>query len=491
MRIALSQNRYKLAAMTALLSADLIARFAALVSERDRLDDDAAAPRLSEPRGLYRGKAALVLTPRTVEEVAAIVGLAHENGVAVVPQGGNTGLVGGQTPDESGAMILISTTKLDRIREVNPDENLMVVEAGVTLQRVQEAAAEAGRLFPLSLGSEGTCTIGGNIASNAGGVGVVAYGNTRDLVLGVEAVLPDGRIWNGLRRLRKDNTGYDLKHLFIGSEGTLGIVTAAVIKLFPAARETATAFVAVPSPHAALALFRLAREKAGQALTGCELMPRIGLDMVFDHMAGTRDPLSEPSPWYVLLELSSPLEVGLAATLESVLETAFEDGTVTDAAIAASGEQSEAFWRIRLGLSEAQGHAGGSIKHDVSTPLSKVADFIVEATAAVENHLEGARVVAFGHLGDGNIHFNVSQPVGADKKTYLEGWDAMNRVVHDIVATYGGSIAAEHGVGRLKRDLLPGVKSEVELDLFRTVKHALDPKGLFNPGVLLAPETGA
>lgn len=476
--------------MTAPFPPDLVARFSALVAERDRLDEDAAAPRLSEPRGLYRGKAALVLTPRSTEEVAAIVRLAHETGVAIVPQGGNTGLVGGQTPDASGAEILLSTSKLDRIREVDADENLMVVEAGVTLARVQEAAAEADRLFPLSLGSEGTCTIGGNIASNAGGVGVLAYGNARDLVLGVEAVLPDGRIWNGLRRLRKDNTGYDLKHLFIGSEGTLGIVTAAVVKLFPAARETATAFVAVPSPQAALALFRLARARAGQALTGCELMPRIGLDFTFAHVPGTRDPLGEPSPWYVLLELSSPLEVGLAATLESVLETAFEDGTVTDAAIAASGEQQEAFWRIRLGLSEAQGHAGGSIKHDVSTPLSKTADFIVEATAAVERHLPGARVVAFGHLGDGNIHFNVSQPVGADKAVYLAGWDAMNRVVHDIVAAYGGSIAAEHGVGRLKRDLLKGVKSEVELDLFRTVKRALDPKNLMNPGVLI-PETGA
>ncbi|WP_245479541.1 FAD-binding oxidoreductase, partial [Hansschlegelia zhihuaiae] len=431
-----------------------------------------------------KGRAALVLTPRSTEEVAAIVRLAYETGTPIVPQGGNTGLVGGQTPDASGAAILISTQRLDRIREVDADENLMVVEAGVTLQRAQDAAADAGRLFPLSLGSEGTCTIGGNIATNAGGVGVVAYGNTRDLVLGVEAVLPDGRIWNGLRRLRKDNTGYDLKHLFIGSEGTLGIVTAAVLKLFPAARETATAFVAVPTPHAALELFRLARGRAGQALTGCELMPRIGLEFVLDHMADARDPLAEPSPWYVLLELSSPLEVGLADTMEKILETAFEDGTVTDAAIAASMDQAQSFWRLRLGLSEAQGHAGGSIKHDVSTPLSKVADFIVEASAAVEKHLPGSRVVAFGHLGDGNIHFNVSQPVGADKKDYLKGWDAMNRIVHDIVADYGGSIAAEHGVGRLKRGLLPGVKSEVELDLFRQVKRALDPKGLFNPGVL-------
>ncbi|MDR4307797.1 FAD-binding oxidoreductase [Chelatococcus sambhunathii] len=468
------------------LSQETVARFAALLGPRDVLEADAAAPMLVEPRGLYQGRAGLVVTPRTVGQVASVVTLANELSIPVVTQGGNTGLVGGQTPDGSGGMILLSTKKLDRIREVDPDENLMVVEAGVTLQRVQDAAIEADRLFPLSLGSEGTCTIGGNIASNAGGVGVLAYGNTRDLVLGIEAVLPDGRIWNGLRRLRKDNTGYDLKHLFIGSEGTLGVVTAAVIKLFPAPREVATAFVGVPDVHSAQKLFRLARERAGQSLTGCELMPRFGLELVVDNMADSRDPLSEPHPWYVLLELSSPLAVGLDRTLEAILEQAFEDEVVADAAIAVSGDQTAAFWRLRLGLSEAQGHAGGSIKHDVSIPLSRVADFIVEATAAVEKHLDGARVVAFGHLGDGNIHFNVTQPVGADKAEYLRGWAAMNAIVHDIVAAYGGSIAAEHGVGRLKRGLLPGVKSEVELNLFAQVKRALDPKGLFNPGVLLA-----
>ncbi|WP_020177879.1 FAD-binding oxidoreductase [Methylopila sp. M107] len=466
------------------MAPELVARFSALVSPRDVLEADAAAPLLVEPRGLYRGKAALVMTPRSTEEVSKIVALAAETGTTIIPQGGNTGLVGGQTPDLSGGAILLSTKRLDRIRDVDPAENLIVAEAGVTLQRVQEAASEAGRLFPLSLGSEGTCTIGGNIASNAGGTGVLAYGNTRDLVLGIEAVLPDGRIWSGLRRLRKDNTGYDLKHLFIGSEGTLGIVTAAVLKLFPAPREVATAFVGLPSVHAALKLFQLARERAGQSLTGCEVMPRIGLQFVLDHMADTRDPLGDQHPWYVLLELSSPLSVGLDTTLEGILEKAFEDEIVTDAAIAASGDQTAAFWRLRLGLSEAQGGAGGSIKHDVSIPLSRVADFIVEATAAVEKHLNGARVVAFGHLGDGNIHFNVTQPTGADKAEYLKGWEAMNVVVHDIVGAYGGSIAAEHGVGKLKRGLLAGVKSPVELDLFAQVKRALDPKGLFNPGVL-------
>ncbi|MFD1702839.1 FAD-binding oxidoreductase [Methylopila henanensis] len=465
---------------------DIAARFRTLVAERDQLDAEAAAPKLVEPRGLYQGRAAFVLTPRSVDEVAAIVRLAHETGTIVVPQGGNTGLVGGQTPDESGRAILLSTARLDRIREVDAEGNLMVVEAGVTLQRAQEAAEAAGRLFPLSLGSEGTCTIGGNIATNAGGTAVLAYGNTRDLVLGVEAVLPDGRVWNGLRRLRKDNTGYDLKHLFIGSEGTLGIVTAAVLKLFPAPRETATAFVGLSSPQAALALFQIARHHAGPALTGCEIMPRIGIDFTLRHMAGARDPLEAVHPWYILLELSSPLAMGLGETLEAILAEAFEAGVVDDAAIAASGEQSASFWRLRLGLSEVQGHEGGSIKHDVSAPVARVAAFIEEATAAVEAHLPGARVVAFGHIGDGNIHFNVSQPIGADKAQYLAGWDAMNRVVHAVVAAHGGSVAAEHGVGRLKRGLLEDVKSDVELDLMRAVKRALDPKGVFNPGVVLA-----
>ncbi|GLK56469.1 FAD/FMN-containing dehydrogenase [Methylopila capsulata] len=467
------------------MSPELAARFAALVSARDVLDADAAKPKLSEPRGLYRGKAALVLTPRSTEEVAAIVRLAHETGTVVVPQGGNTGLVGGQTPDGSGEAILLSTAKLDRIREVDAEGDLMVVEAGVTLARAQDAAAEVGRLFPLSLGSEGTCTVGGNVATNAGGTAVLAYGNTRDLVLGVEAVLPDGRIWNGLRRLRKDNTGYDLKHLFIGSEGSLGIVTAVVLKLFPAPRETATAFVGLASPHAALELFRIARAHAGPALTGCEIIPRIGIEFALKHLDGARDPLAEPHPWNLLLELSSPLSVGLAATMEAILEEGFSKDILQDATIAASGDQAAAFWRIRMGLSEVQGHEGGSIKHDVSVPLGSVAVFIEEATAAVEAHAPGARVVAFGHLGDGNIHFNVSQPVGADKATFLAGWDAMNRVAHAVVHAHHGSVAAEHGVGRLKRNLLREVKTDVELDLMRMVKKALDPKGLFNPGVIL------
>lgn len=467
------------------MTPDLADRFTRLVSPKSVLDADAAAPKLVEPRGLYRGKAALALAPASTEEVAAIVALAHETGTVVVPQGGNTGLVGGQTPDESGGAILLSTAKLDRIREVDAEGNLMVVEAGVTLQRAQDAAAEAGRLFPLSLGSEGTCTIGGNIATNAGGTAVLAYGNTRDLVLGVEAVLPDGRIWNGLRRLRKDNSGYDLKHLFIGSEGTLGIVTAAVLKLFPAPRETATAFIGLPTVQAALELFRIARSHAGPALTGCEVLPRIGLDFTLRHMPGVRDPLETPHAWYILLELSSPMSIGLAAAMETILTEAFEAGVVEDAAIAASGEQAEAFWRIRLGLSEVQGHEGGSIKHDVSVPLGLVATFIDEATEAVEAHLPGARVVAFGHLGDGNIHFNVSQPLGADKAQYIAGWDAMNRVVHDVVYAHGGSVAAEHGVGRLKRGLLAETKSEVELDLMRAVKRAMDPAGLLNPGVVI------
>ncbi|HEY0290825.1 MAG TPA: FAD-binding oxidoreductase [Hansschlegelia sp.] len=470
--------------MTEPMSPEIVSRFAALVGPRDLLNADESAPLLVEPRGLYRGRAGLVIRPRSTEEVAAIVRLAAETGTPIVPQGGNTGLVGGQTPDGSGSALVLSTSRLNRIREVDADENLMIVEAGVTLASAQDAARNADRLFPLSLGSEGSCTVGGNIATNAGGVGVLAYGAMRDLVLGVEAVLPDGRIWSGLRRLRKDNTGYDLKHLFIGSEGTLGVVTAAVLKLFPAPREVATAFVGLASPDAALALFRLVRARAGSALTGCELIPRIGIDLTLKHLAGARDPLGEAHPWYVLIELSSPLQTGLAATLETALGEAFESGVIRDAAVAASVEQTEAFWRIRMGMSETQGREGGSIKHDVSVPLRRVPAFIAEATEAVERFEPGARAVAFGHLGDGNIHFNVSQPPGADKTAYLGRWSAMNEVVHAIVAAHGGSIAAEHGVGRLKRRLLSGVKSEVELDLMLTVKRAIDPAGLFNPGVL-------
>jgi FAD/FMN-containing dehydrogenase len=461
-------------------------RLAAIVGARHVLTrPDDMAPHLREWRRLFEGRAAAVVRPGSTAEVSAVLALAHAERVPVVPQGGNTGLVGGQIPVAEGREIILSLARLDRVRAVDAAADAFVVEAGVTLAAAQAAAEAAGRLFPLSLASEGSCTIGGNLATNAGGTAVLAYGNARDLCLGLEVVLPDGRIWNGLRTLRKDNTGYDLKNLFIGAEGTLGVITAAALKLFPLPRARATAFLAVPDPASALALLHLARRVAGGQLTTFELRPRIGLEFVTRHASGTRDPLASPSPWYVLLELSSGTEDAAAPGLAGLTEQAFEEGLVSDGALSASEDQRRAFWRLREMLSEVQHLEGGSIKHDVSVPVSATPVFLAEAIAAVEALVLGCRPVPFGHLGDGNIHFNVSQPVGADKAAFLARWDEMSAVVHAIVARLGGSISAEHGIGRLKRHLLPGAKDPVELDLMRTLKAALDPRGLMNPGAVL------
>jgi FAD/FMN-containing dehydrogenase len=464
----------------------LLSRFGEIVGARHVIDDPADMERyLVEDRGLYRGRALCVVRPGNVEEVAQVVALCDGTNTKIVPQGGNTGLVGGQTPHESGDEIVLSLARLTAIREVDPSSNTMIVEAGVTLLRVQEEAERVDRLFPLSLASEGSCTIGGNLSTNAGGTAVLAYGNTRDLVLGLEVVLADGRVLANLSKLKKDNTGYDLKHLFMGAEGTLGIITAGVLKLFPRPRARETAFVGVASPEAALSLLTLAQERAGQSLITFEMIPRIGLDYVLRHAPGSRDPLSGTHAWYVLMELASQAEHALRDTAEALLDEALERGIVEDVALAASLDQRNAFWRLREHLSEVQKHEGGSIKHDVSVPVAAVPAFIATATKAVESALPGARVVAFGHLGDGNIHFNVSQPVGADKAAFLERWPEINDVVHEIVARYAGSISAEHGIGRLKRDLLPKVKDPVALDVMRAVKQTLDPKGLLNPGKVL------
>jgi FAD/FMN-containing dehydrogenase len=468
------------------MSASVIEALADIVGARNVISDpDAMVPYLKEWRDLFRGKAQAVVRPGSVAEVSAVMRWASENGATVVPQGGNTGLVGGQIPIAEGREIILSLQRLDKVRSVDPAGDTMTVEAGVSLQRAQEAAEAAGRLFPLSLASEGSCTVGGNLSTNAGGTAVIAYGNARELCLGLEVVLADGRIWNGLRQLRKDNTGYDLKNLFIGSEGTLGIITAAVLKLFPLPAARATAFLAVPDPEAALALLNKAKASAGGTLTTFEIMPRIGLDFVVRHASGARDPLSEPSPWYVLMEVSAQAETGLSDAVEAFLGEALEEGLVTDAVLAGSLGQRADLWKLREMLSEVQTHEGGSIKHDVSVPIQATPEFLKRAIAAVEALVPGCRPVPFGHLGDGNIHFNVSQPVGADKAAYLAGWGAMNEAVHAIVTELKGSISAEHGIGRLKRSLLPGVKDPVELDLMRTVKAALDPKGLLNPGSVL------
>ena len=466
------------------LDAALLERFAAIVGARNSITKPAdIAPYISEERGLYHGRSPLVLRPGSPDEVAAILRLANETRTPIVPQGGNTGLVGGQTP--LNGEIVLSLKRLDRIREVDATSNTMTCEAGVVLAQAQEAAGAAGRLFPLSLGAEGSCTIGGNLSTNAGGTGALAYGVARELVLGLEVVLADGRIMHNLRKLKKDNTGYDLRHLFIGAEGTLGIITAAVLKLFPRPRSVETAFIGIASPHAALALFNLANERAGGSVTGFELIPRIALEFAVRHAPACRDPLSGSHPWYVLLELSSQARDGLRTAIEEILTAGVEQNLVTDATIAASLEQAKAFWMLRHHIADTQKYEGGSIKHDVSVPVTAVPDFIVEASAAVEAMIPGCRPCPFGHLGDGNVHFNISQPVGADRAAFLAHWDAVNAAVFAIVARHGGSISAEHGIGVMKRELLPGVKDPVALSLMRDFKRTLDPNHILNPGKVL------
>src|SRR5580700_7351279 len=466
------------------LDADLLGRFAAIVGARNAITEPAEiAPYVSEERGLYHGASPLVLRPGSPDEVAAILRLANETRTPIVPQGGNTGLVGGQTP--LNGEIVLSLKRLDRIREVDPTSNTMTCEAGVVLARAQEAAAAAGRLFPLSLGAEGSCTIGGNLSTNAGGTGALAYGVARELVLGLEVVLADGRVMHNLRKLKKDNTGYDLRHLFIGAEGTLGIITAAVLKLFPRPRSVETAFIGMASPHAALALFNLANERAGGSVTGFELIPRIALEFAVRHAPGCRDPLNGSHPWYVLLELSSQARDGLRAAIEEILTAGAEQNLVADATIAASLEQAKAFWLLRHHIADTQKYEGGSIKHDVSVPVASVPDFIVEASAKIEAMIPGCRPCPFGHLGDGNVHFNITQPVGADRSQFMAHWDEVNAAVFAIVARHGGSISAEHGIGVMKRALLPGVKAPVALALMRSLKRELDPNGILNPGKVL------
>ena len=468
---------------TPLPSPDLIARFSALVAPGQALTDpDAQAPYLTEWRGRWHGRTPVVLRPGSTEEVAAICRLATETGTPIVPQSGNTGLVGGQTPDESGREILVSLARLNRIREVDAAGNTLTAEAGVILDTVRTAAESVDRLFPLSLASEGSCRIGGNISSNAGGTAVLAYGNTRDLVLGLEVVLPTGEILPGLRKLKKDNAGYDLKHLFIGTEGTLGIITAAVLKLFPRPRARAIAFVAVPSPAHAVALLNRARAAAGSDLVAFEILCRGGLEFALTHLPGARDPLPTVSPWYVLTEIVGADEERARSAMETVLGDGLEAGEASDAVLAESLEQGRALWGLRHGMSEVQIHEGGSIKHDVSLPVGAVPAFLAEATPAVEALVPGCRPVPFGHLGDGNIHFNISQPVGADKAAFLARWDEVNDLVHGIVARMNGSFAAEHGVGRLKRAILPRARAPEEMALMRRLKATLDPAGILSPG---------
>ncbi len=465
-------------------SPDLLPRFAAIVGERYAITDPAAlAPFLVEGRGIYHGTTSMMLRPGSVAEVSAILKLANETRTALVPQGGNTGLVGGQIPFHGE--IILSLTRLDKIREVDANSNAMTCEAGVVLQKAQEAAAAVDRLYPLSLGAEGSCTIAGNLSTNAGGTAALAYGIARDLMLGIEVVLADGRVMNLLSKLKKNNTGYDLRHLFVGAEGTLGVITAATVKMFPRPRAVETAFIGVPSPAAAVKLLNLAQARVGGTVTSFELIMREVIEFALRHGHGVRDPLAGPHPWYVLMEVSSQNSEGLRDSVEQMLADAIEQELVSDATIAASLDQAKAFWHLRHILPEVQKPEGGSIKHDVSVPVAAVPDFLAEATAAVQKLIPGSRPVPFGHLGDGNIHFNVSQPVGADQEAFLKRWGEVNAVVDKIVLKYDGSISAEHGIGVLKRNSLPKVKDPVALELMRGLKKMLDPNGILNPGKVL------
>ncbi len=475
--------------------ADDIAALVAIVGAAHAVTDDAdMAAYMTEWRDRYRGSSPLVLRPGSTAEVAAIVREAAARRIAIVPQGGNTGLVGGQIPWAGRGEVVIALGRLNAIRDVDPVGNTITVEAGATLAQIQEAADGAGRLFPLSLASEGTCQIGGNLATNAGGINVLAYGNTRELTLGLEVVTAQGAVWDGLRRLRKDNTGYDLRDLFIGSEGTLGIITAAVLKLHPKPAAKATALAGVSELAAIARLFDTARRMAGPALTAFELIPRVGVEFVLRHVDGTRDPLEAPHPWYALLDISGLVEgEDVQERMEAILAAAFEAGDVADAVVAGSLSQSDELWALRENLSEVQRFEGGSIKNDISVPIAAVVPFIERANAAVADLVPGARPVPFGHFGDGNIHYNISQPAGDDsaaddaqaRAAFLARWEEVTGSVNAILAEMGGSISAEHGIGRMKRDTLAETKSAVELDLMHRIKLALDPQGILNPGKVL------
>ncbi len=463
----------------------MIASLRAAFSGTVLTDSADTAAFLTDWRKVWTGTALAVATPYSVDDVAKIVRWCAAHDVSIVPQGGNTGQSGGSVPRAEGQNIVLSLARLNRIRSIDPANNTMTVDAGCILQTIQDAAADAGRYFPLSLGAEGSCTIGGNLATNAGGSAVLRYGNARDLCLGLEVVTAHGDIWDGLKGLRKDNSGYDLRDLYIGSEGTLGVITGAVLKLFPAPAERATAFVAVASPHQAMALFDAMRARHDTALTAFEIMSDMCLGLVLDHVAGVRRPLAMRAAWYGLVELSGN-DVG--AGLESSLADALSAGVISDAAIADSIAQSRSLWQLREAISPAQAADGGGIKHDIAVPVSSVADFIDDALAAVAAAFPNIRPVTFGHLGDGNLHFNFSAAAaaaGADQVAFQATAPRLNAIVHDLVRKYGGTISAEHGLGVLRRDEADAHRSPVERALMRAIKTALDPQGIMNPGKMM------
>jgi len=466
---------------------DLIAALRSIVGDSQVLTDESdRAPYEADWRGRYKGRSVCVVRPGTTGEVAAVVSACAERGVAMVPQGGNTGLVGGSVPHAHGNEVVINLSRLNRVRAVDPANNTLTVEAGCTLAAVQAIAAEHDRLFPLSLASEGSCQIGGNLSSNAGGVHVLRYGNTRELTLGLEVVLADGQIWNGLRGLRKDNTGYDLKHVFIGAEGTLGIITAAVVKLFPLPRTRAVAWVALATAAEAVNLLGSVREACGERLSAFEIVGRPALELVLKHIPGCADPLRAQADCYALIELTDPAaDADLQEVLQTALSVEMDAGRISDAVLAASEAQSRSLWALRENISEAQRIEGISIKHDISVPVSSIPEFLACADAALRDAFPDLRIVAFGHAGDGNLHYNISKPAATENADFIAQTPAVNRIVHDIVADLGGSISAEHGLGQLKREEITHYKSPVEMALMRSIKQALDPRGLMNPGKVL------
>ncbi len=468
-------------------SPEVMDRFAAVVGAENVLSDpQEMRPYLHEWRDRYVGRAACVLRPGSEEEVAGLLRIAGDAEVAIVPQGGNTGLVGGQIPFEEGNEVVLSLDRMNRILRVDPEDDSITLEAGVILADAQRAAEEVGRLFPLSLAAEGSCRIGGNLATNAGGVNVIAYGTARAQCLALRAALPSGEIIGSLSGLRKDNTGYDLRDLLIGSEGTLGIITAATMRLFPAVTDRAVAFCALESPRDAVELIGLIRKNAPcNTLTAVELMSHLGLTFAVTHL-GLRDPMSGAAPWYVLVELSSHGGQGRALEeMEQALGAAFEAGLIEDAALAQSEAQAEAFWRLREGMSEAQKYEGSSIKNDISVPVSRIPEFLEKAIPAVLKVVPGARPVPFGHVGDGNLHFNISQPPDMDRDAFLARWEEVVEAVNEVVLELGGSISAEHGIGRMKRDWMERIHPPAEIALMRGIKQLFDPRGILNPGKLL------
>jgi FAD/FMN-containing dehydrogenase len=468
--------------MTAPVPADVISRLKAVLGDGGwSQDPERIAPKLVEWRGRWTGATPLLALPKSTAEVSAVVGICAEAGVAITPQGGNTGLVSGQIPQGE---VLLSTDRLRAIRDVDAVDDVIVAEAGVPLALVHDAALEKRRRFPLSLASEGSATIGGLVSTNAGGTQVLRYGTMRDLVLGLEAVLPNGEVWNGLKRLRKDNTGYDLKQLLIGAEGTLGVVTAASLKLFSILPSRAVTMCAVASPGDAIRLLAQAKEQTGGQVEAFELMSRLGVAFALKNIPGLREPLTAEHPWYVLIETASGEPGAAEAGLERVLTQALESGLVLDAAVAQTDVQAKALWAIRENQSAGQRPEGAAWKHDVSVPVSRIAEFIETATAAMQRFAPGARVVAFGHVGDGNVHYDVLRGEGADDAPHNARRDEGSRIVHDIVASLGGSISAEHGLGAMKSEEALRYKSPVEVAALRAVRAALDPKRIMNPRML-------